>query len=212
MQNVHRTLQEIIENSQRLHTRSGSANAEPNELGMLSNSWKHSILTPLHKNKDKESLKNYRPISNLVSISKLFEKIILVKIATLYPGIEGQHQHGFRSNRGTNPALLEIQNIIASALDSNRHAITYSIDMSALFDLLRSGIFRSEVETIDSGLMNVLIDFMSNRHMAVRLGEYQSSDVAINVYRVASWGRNSLTSTVLGSQSQSELLRRLLGN
>jgi hypothetical protein len=108
MQNVHRTLQEIIENSQRLHTRSGSANAEPNELGMLSNSWKHSILTPLHKNKDKESLKNYRPISNLVSISKLFEKIILVKIATLYPGIEGQHQHGFRSNRGTNPALLEI--------------------------------------------------------------------------------------------------------
>jgi hypothetical protein len=100
-------------------------------------------------------------ISNLVSVSKLFEKIILAKLDYQYPGIEGKHQHGFRSNRGTHTALLELQSLIASVLDSNRSATTYSVDMSAAFDLLRPGTFHAEVD-LDAGLMNILMDFMSD--------------------------------------------------
>jgi hypothetical protein len=91
--------------------------------------WKLSIVTPLHKSKDKSLVDNYRPISNLVSISKLFEKIILGKIDLLYPGIEGQHQHGFRTNRGAHTALLELQSAVSCKLDANRSATIYSVEL-----------------------------------------------------------------------------------
>jgi hypothetical protein len=104
-------------------------------------SWKKSIIVPLHKGGDKTAIENYRPISNLVSISKLFEKIILNKLDASYPGIEGVHQHGFRRGRSTVTALLELQHHISSNLDKNMHVSTYSIDMSAAFDLLRPDVF-----------------------------------------------------------------------
>lgn len=119
-------------------------------------------------------------ISNLVSVSKLFEKIILAKLDYQYPGIEGKHQHGFRSNRGTHTALLELQSSIASVLDSNRSATTYSVDMSAAFDLLRPGTFHAEVD-LDAGLMNILMDFMSDRKISVKLGTVKSHEMPINV-------------------------------
>jgi hypothetical protein len=50
--------------------------------------WKKSLIIPLHKSKEKTDVANYRPISNLVSISKIFEKIILNRIECAYPGIE----------------------------------------------------------------------------------------------------------------------------
>ncbi len=102
----------------------------------IPDSWKRSIIVPLHKAKDRTNVANYRPISNLVSVSKLFEKIILAKLDSGYPNIEGQHQHGFRRGRGTHTALLEIQNVISSALDANKCTTVYSIDMTAAFDLL----------------------------------------------------------------------------
>ncbi len=144
-------------------------------------SWKLSIVTPLHKSKNKSLLENYRPISNLVSVSKLFEKIILGKIDLLYPGIEGQHQHGFRTNRGAHTALLELQGAVSGELDANRSTTIYSIDMSAAFDLLRPNVFHSEVDGIDDGIMNVLMDFMSGRRIKVKLGGHESREESINV-------------------------------
>ena len=39
-----------------------------------------SKITPIHKKGDKNNIKNYRPISNLCSMSKIFEKLIMQRI------------------------------------------------------------------------------------------------------------------------------------
>jgi len=66
-----------------------------------------AIVTPLHKSGDKTSVTQYQPISNLDSLGKLYEKIFLSRIEA-FGEIDGSFQHGFKANRSTTTAMLEI--------------------------------------------------------------------------------------------------------
>jgi hypothetical protein len=142
--------------------------------------WKKSLIVPLHKSKEKTNVANYRPISNLVSISKIFEKIILNRIERNHPGIEGDAQHGFRKQRSTVTALLEMQHELASNMDRNHHVLMYSIDMSAAFDLLKPDVFHSQTP-INSQLLDILLDFMTERTFQVKIKSALSDVKALHV-------------------------------
>ena len=65
--------------------------------------WKLANLTPIFKKDDKQSTKNYRPISLLPICGKMFEKIIF---NNLYPYLNSnnlitKNQSGFRSGDST---------------------------------------------------------------------------------------------------------------
>ena len=45
--------------------------------GQIPEQWKVSKITPTFKKGDKTCIENYRPIANLCSTSKVFEKLIL---------------------------------------------------------------------------------------------------------------------------------------
>ena len=70
--------------------------------------WKIARILPIHKKGSKTQIENYRPIANLCSFSKIFEKLILNQInylkSTNKLDLTGKPQHGFKkkkySNRG----------------------------------------------------------------------------------------------------------------
>jgi len=142
--------------------------------------WRMSQIRPLHKKGKMDEIVNYRPISNLQSISKLYKKLLLNKLDDILPNEEGNHQHGFRKNRGTTTALLEIQSTIAKGLDRGNFVAGYSIDMSAAFDLLRPHVYHG-LDLIPHSLMNPLTDFLSQRKISVKYNNSVSQFEDINV-------------------------------
>ena len=46
------------------------------ENGKFSVEWKRANMVPAHKKRDKQNLKNYRPISLLPVAGKIFERIV----------------------------------------------------------------------------------------------------------------------------------------
>ncbi len=44
--------------------------------GIFPTTWKHAIVTPLHKKGDQDDITNYRPVSLLPVLSKILEKIV----------------------------------------------------------------------------------------------------------------------------------------
>ena len=64
--------------------------------------WSVSKITPIHKKGPKHDIENYRPIANLCSTSKIFEKLILKKIQLLQDlnGVDltRKQQHGLKKN------------------------------------------------------------------------------------------------------------------
>lgn len=52
-------------------------------LGYFPNIWKKSFVTPVHKSGDKHNVTNYRPISKMSIIPKMFEALITKKLSLI---------------------------------------------------------------------------------------------------------------------------------
>ena len=94
----------------------------------------------IHKKGDRSVVENYRPVANLCSVSKIFEKLILKKINELEiingVSVGGKQQHGFMKNKSTVTAGLILQSLIARALDHDCYVALAGIDLSAAFDVV----------------------------------------------------------------------------
>ena len=115
--------------------------------------WLISKTIPVYKNKgDKKNIESYRPIANLCSASKVFEKLILRRILEIQElnncDITGINQHGFKRNRSTSTMSLEIQNIIARALDEDKLVLLASLDLSAAFDVVNIDLLIKRLKII----------------------------------------------------------------
>jgi hypothetical protein len=72
------------------------------EMGIFPSEWKIVRVVTLHKKGSRTVLDNYRPISILPVISKIFEKIVYEQLSNILP-----QQFGFRRFHSTSTALLD---------------------------------------------------------------------------------------------------------
>lgn len=149
--------------------------------GVIPETWKLARLKPIFKKGDRSNIENYRPISNLNSISKLFERCLLNRISHLET--DGPNQHGFKSAHSTTTAAVEIQSHIAEQLDANKQCLVYSMDLSAAFDLIRPGIFVNKAMKVisDEGIVWLILEFIKNRKAFVELDGETSSTIEMSV-------------------------------
>jgi len=57
------------------------------ETACIPAAWKVSRIVPVHKKGDKKNVANYRPISNISGLSKIFERCLITKLRKIDPDI-----------------------------------------------------------------------------------------------------------------------------
>ena len=84
--------------------------------------WKKANVLPLHKKGPKSDISNYRPISILSCVSKMFERIVFKYIYNHLRAnfVLSNFQSGFLPGRSTTTQLLEALNSFSKAIDSNK--------------------------------------------------------------------------------------------
>jgi hypothetical protein len=147
--------------------------------GWFPEDWKIAKIIPLHKKGSKTDVKNYRPVSNLCSLSKIFERCLLSRIDGY--GLDDETQHGFRKGHGTVTAALEIQHLVATGLDSKKFMSLYTIDMSAAFDMLRPDLLDSKIKQMPMVLRRMIWEFLGQRRAFVSVGGENSEVFKIPV-------------------------------
>lgn len=99
---------------------------------------KESTILPLLKKVglDPEILKNYRPISDLVFISRLIERTVLkrLNLHTTTNNLQCNYQHGYKKYHSTETLVLKVVNDILVGFDSKTCTILLLLDLSAAFD------------------------------------------------------------------------------
>ena len=146
--------------------------------------WKLAKIVPLHKKGSKVDPENYRPISLLCSLGKVFERCLLNVMTTRFGDhLPSSFQHGFRKNHSTSTAALSVQSIIARALDRKKKVVVVSTDMSAAFDLLDKDVLLPRMSKlgIPPSLCNIYREFLSERRAHVQCGQSRSADFCIPV-------------------------------
>ena len=92
------------------------------ETGILANAFKTSKAIPIYKNGDQANLNNYRPISMLPTISKLFERVIHMQLYAYLceNNLLCKHPYGFRSKHFTELATIKLLDYLLKQMDDNQ--------------------------------------------------------------------------------------------
>ena len=110
-------------------------------LRQVPEQWLVAKTTPIYKNKgERQNVESYRPIANLCSTSKIFEKLILMRILDIQEQNEvdltRQGQHGFKRNKSTSTLSAELLSMISRSLDDDEFVLVSSLDLSSAFDVV----------------------------------------------------------------------------
>jgi len=92
------------------------------DAGIFPNNLKLADLTPGHKNGDRQDKTNYRPISVLSTMSKIYERVIYDQISIKFNDLLSIYQCGFRKGYSTQHCLIVMLDKWKSSLDEGGYA------------------------------------------------------------------------------------------
>ena len=106
--------------------------------GIFPEKLKIAKVIPLYKKGDRLIMGNYRPISLLPAISKLFENVVYQQLYHYFTAnnLFYEGQYGFRNNHSCELASIELTDHILSALDEKKWPLSIFMDLSKAFDTL----------------------------------------------------------------------------
>ena len=136
-------------------------------------------IIPIFKTGNQSFFTNYRPISLLTNFSKLFEKVMQIRLTLFIEQCEilYRFQFGFRSNHSTLHSLVSLINNVATAIDRNQIAAGVFIDLSKAFDTLDHEILFTKLQHY--GIRGVALQWIKsyfcNREQFVQYNETCSS-------------------------------------
>ena len=115
--------------------------------GVFPEKLKTANVIPLFKSGDPELFNNYRPVSILCTISKIFEKVMYSRIIDFLNKYKFfvKSQFGFRKDHSTYMPLLVLIDEIVNALDSGEVAVGVFLDFSKAFDTVNHKILLSKL-------------------------------------------------------------------
>ena len=101
-------------------------------------SLKTSRITPTYKKGPKNDISNYKLVSILVNIAKIFESLIFDRLSKFFinKNILFENQYGFRKGKNTELAALCLINGLLPSISLKKYAICVFLDYSACFDTL----------------------------------------------------------------------------
>ena len=141
--------------------------------GYFPEKWKMANVVPIHKKKERNLIKNYRPVSLLPICGKLFEKVIF---DSLYSYIFNNNfiddrQSGYRHGDSTVKQLLSITHEIYKAFDANQEVRAVFLDISRAFDKVWAEglIFKLKRIGIEGAMINIITSFLANRKQRVTM-------------------------------------------
>ena len=93
--------------------------------GVFPDSVKIAKVVPIYKNGSKHSICNYRPISILPVLSKIFEKLVHKQLLSFIEkhNLLTDSQYGFRAKRTTEMAIASVINTITEAIENKEVSI-----------------------------------------------------------------------------------------
>lgn len=146
--------------------------------------WKFAIVTPIPKaGKNLQQIAGWRPISQLNTISKLFEKTIDQRLSheTVELNVLPVTQFGFRNGISTYHALTRFTSDISDALNLGKITTAIAIDVRCAFDSIWHDGLIHKMKNFGYNviLIKLIMQFLNKRSFAVGFGENRSDGFII---------------------------------
>ena len=146
---------------------------------------KVATIIPIFKNGDPVSLKNYRPISILPYIAKIYEKCLYNRLLNFFinHNLFSPQQFGFLPGKSTVDALINFLEFQYDALNSREFSVCVFVDLAKAFDTLDHNILVGKLERYGvRGLpLKLIRSYISDRKYRVKIGPSCSATTTSNI-------------------------------
>lgn len=146
------------------------------ESGTFPSLWKESLITPIPKNKKRECIDQYRPISKLCIFGKILEKIVTLQMSHSLRNYISQEQHGFFKHRSVETNMLTFNDFLLLAMEDNLQVDAVYTDFSKAFDKINHDLLIKKLARVGvhGSLLRWIRSYISNRSQAVYVKGYSS--------------------------------------
>ena len=160
---------------------------------------KTANVIPIFKKGDMTNLNNYRPISLLPVLSKVFEKVLNMQITKVVEnGYIDENQFGFRINHNTEDAVLKFVDKIQKDVSMGKHVVSVYIDVSKAFDscdhkiiinkLSRTGLNDNGRKLMSSYLKDrkqlVMVNGVNGGYFLINIGVGQGTVLGPTLFKI----------------------------
>ena len=148
--------------------------------GIFPDEWKYAKVIPIHKHGKRNCTDNYRPISIIPVVAKVFERIIYNQLSLFFSenGLLNNCQSGFRGLHSTVTALLEATNEWAYNIDSGKVNAVMFLDLKKAFDTVDHEILLGKLKLygVHGIAGNWLRSYLNNRKQRCYVNGHLSSN------------------------------------
>ena len=142
-------------------------------------------MVPVFKNAgERSSAKNYRPVSLLSVVSKVFEKLVNNRIVDHLEKCKlfSDFQYCFRSSRSTADLLTVVSDKIARAFNRSGANRAVALDISKAFDRVWHAGLLHKLKSygISGQIFGLISSFLSNRRLRLVLDGQSSQEHPVN--------------------------------
>ena len=139
--------------------------------------WKRGDWTPVYKKDDKYSKENYRPITVLPCVDKVFEQLVGTQLTAGFDSHMYEYSSAYRKVHSCETTLIDLVEGWRKARDNKLAVSILSTDMSKAFDSLHPPLLLSKLKAygFQDNTIQLLNSYLSNRRYRVKLGNHVSS-------------------------------------
>lgn len=140
---------------------------------------------PIHKKGNVTKRENFRPITTLHIISKVFEKLMYARLISFFNrfNILSSNQFGFQTSRSTADALLVFLDSAFASIEARQQILAVFLDFSKAFDTVDHEILLRKLEHVGirGQIYAWFASYLENRKQFVCIGDERSPNTDINV-------------------------------
>ena len=140
-------------------------------------------IKPIFKENNKEKISNYRPISILPVISKIFERACTDQLVKHLEenDLISRTQHAYRKGHSTQTCLVEIVNKLYENIDKGHLTAIAKLDLSKAFDSISHTLLLHKLSKLglSEDSINYLKSYLTNRKQRTKFKNYTSDEETI---------------------------------
>ena len=138
---------------------------------------KSADVTPAYKKKSKTSKDNYRPVSILSNISKVYERCIYEQLQSYFEKILSPYQCGFQKGFNAQHCLIALIETWKKSVDSGGAFGALMIDLSKSFHCRSHDLLIAKLDAygFDKKSLKLVYSYFSNRKQRVKINDTYSS-------------------------------------
>ena len=122
-------------------------------------------ITPIYKKKNPQAKENYRPVSVLPVLSKVFERLMQKQINSFITDYLSDFLCGYRQGFSTQHALIKLIESWRQSLDSRGYSGAVLMDLSKAFDTINHELLIAKLHAygFNKESLELILDYLSNR-------------------------------------------------